>query len=125
AVLATIAGLVLTSNQTAADANNTGLFIELDAILAVVIGGTSLAGGRFSLGGSAIGALLITTLNRTVTFLNVPSAATPAFKAAVIIIVCLLQSERVRNLFKTLKRSRRVVEAAPARVEEVKEVVAA
>ena len=34
---------------TAADANNTGLFIELDAILAVVIGGTSLAGGRYSL----------------------------------------------------------------------------
>ncbi|BDZ46186.1 ABC transporter permease [Naasia aerilata] len=48
AVCAAIAGLVLTSNQTAADANNTGLFIELDAILAVVIGGTSLAGGRYS-----------------------------------------------------------------------------
>ena len=44
-----IAGLMLTSNSTSADPNSIGLFIELDAILAVVIGGTSLAGGRFSL----------------------------------------------------------------------------
>ncbi|MFK5255937.1 ABC transporter permease [Propionibacterium freudenreichii] len=124
-LLAGMAGVFATANVMTVEVSKTGMDMEMDAILAVVIGGISLAGGRFSLGGSAIGALLITTLNRTVTFLNVPSAATPAFKAAVIIIVCLLQSERVRNLFKTLKRSRRVVEAAPARVEEVKEVVAA
>ena len=54
-----IAGLMISSNVSAADANNMGLWIELDAILAVVIGGTSLAGGRYSLTGTVIGALII------------------------------------------------------------------
>ena len=71
--------------------------MELDAILAVVIGGTSLAGGKFSILGSTIGALLIATLNKTVLFLGIPAAATPAFKALVIIVLVLLQSERVRS----------------------------
>ena len=49
AVCACIAGLMISSNVTAADANNAGLWIELDAILAVVIGGTLLTGGRYSI----------------------------------------------------------------------------
>ena len=92
AVLAGIAGLILTSNQTAADANNTGLFIELDAILAVVIGGTSLAGGRYSLAGTLVGALVIQTLVTTVYTVGIPPIATMVFKAAVVTAVCLLQS---------------------------------
>jgi ribose/xylose/arabinose/galactoside ABC-type transport system permease subunit len=92
ALCAGIAGLVLTSNQTAADANNTGLFIELDAILAVVIGGTSLVGGRYSLLGTLIGALVIQTLVTTVYTVGIPPIATMVFKAAVITVVCLLQS---------------------------------
>ena len=58
-----LAGLMLTSNSTSADPNSIGLFIELDAILAVVIGGTSLAGGRFSLAGTLIGAFIIETMD--------------------------------------------------------------
>jgi simple sugar transport system permease protein len=92
AVLAAVAGLVLTSNQTAADANNTGLFIELDAILAVVIGGTSLNGGRYSLAGTLVGALVIQTLVTTVYTVGIPPIATMVFKAAVVTAVCLLQS---------------------------------
>ena len=92
AVLAAIAGLILTSNQTAADANNTGLFIELDAILAVVIGGTSLNGGRYSLAGTLVGALIIQTLVTTVYTVGIPPIATMVFKAAVVTAVCLLQS---------------------------------
>ena len=92
AVCAAIAGLILTSNQTAADANNTGLFIELDAILAVVIGGTSLAGGRYSLLGTLVGALVIQTLVTTVYTVGIPPIATMVFKAAVVAAVCLLQS---------------------------------
>ena len=57
---------MIASNTSAADANNAGLLIELDAILAVVIGGTSLAGGRFSLTGTMIGALIIQTLATTI-----------------------------------------------------------
>ncbi len=78
--------------------SGTGNLMELDAILAVVIGGTSLAGGKFSILGSTIGALLIATLNKTVLFLGIPAAATPAFKALVIIVLVLLQSERIRSL---------------------------
>jgi ribose/xylose/arabinose/galactoside ABC-type transport system permease subunit len=92
ALCAAIAGLILTSNQTAADANNTGLFIELDAILAVVIGGTSLVGGRYSLLGTLVGSLVIQTLVTTVYTVGIPPIATMVFKAAVITIVCLLQS---------------------------------
>ena len=61
-LFAGVAGLMISSNVMAADANNAGLFIELDAILAVVIGGTSLAGGKFSLSGTLVGVLIITTL---------------------------------------------------------------
>ena len=83
------------------DVSGTGYQMELDAILAVVIGGTSLAGGKFSILGSTIGALLIATLNKTVLFLGIPAAATPAFKALVIIVLCLLQSERIRRCLRT------------------------
>ena len=44
-----MAGLIICSNIKSADANSTGKLIEMDAILLVVIGGTSLAGGRFSI----------------------------------------------------------------------------
>ncbi|MFT2817168.1 ABC transporter permease [Leifsonia sp. A12D58] len=99
ALCAAIAGLILTSNQTAADANNTGLFIELDAILAVVIGGTSLAGGRYSLVGTLVGALVIQTLVTTVYTVGIPPIATMVFKAAVVTIVCLLQSPTTNAAF--------------------------
>ena len=99
ALCAAIAGLILTSNQTAADANNTGLFIELDAILAVVIGGTSLAGGRYSLLGTLVGALVIQTLVTTVYTVGIPPIATMVFKAAVVTVVCLLQSPTTNAAF--------------------------
>lgn len=106
-LLAGMAGVFTTANVMTVEVAKTGMNMELDAILAVVIGGTSLAGGKFSLGGSVIGAFLIVTLDKTITFLSIPSAATPAFKAAVIVVVCLLQSPRVRELF--TRRRMRVV----------------
>lgn len=106
AVCAAIAGLILTSNQTSADANNTGLFIELDAILAVVIGGTSLAGGRFSLFGTLIGALVIQTLVTTVYTVGIPPIATMVFKAAVVTAVCLLQSPRSAEMIAAARARR-------------------
>ena len=57
-----MAGLLISSNVKSADANNAGQLLELDAILAVTLGGTALTGGRFSLAGSVIGALIIQTL---------------------------------------------------------------
>ncbi|WP_285136845.1 ABC transporter permease [Microbacterium sp. lyk4-40-TSB-66] len=96
-ILAAGGGLFTVSEVMTVDVSGTGYQMELDAILAVVIGGTSLAGGKFSILGSTIGALLIATLNKTVLFLGVSAAATPAFKAIVIVLLVLLQSERVRT----------------------------
>jgi simple sugar transport system permease protein len=97
AVCAAIAGLMISSNVTAADANSAGLWIEMDAILAVVIGGTSLAGGRYSLTGTLIGAFVIQTLTTTVYTIGIPPQTTLVFKAIVVIAVCLLQSPRVQQ----------------------------
>jgi galactofuranose transport system permease protein len=94
-----LAGLVIAANTNSVNANSLGLWIELDAILAVVIGGTSLAGGRFSLVGTLVGALFITTLARTITNVGIPSEANYLFKAIVVVVVCLLQSPRARGVF--------------------------
>jgi galactofuranose transport system permease protein len=91
-----IAGLMISSNVSSADGNNAGLWYELDAILAVVIGGTSLAGGRFSIAGTVVGALLIQTLTTTIYTTGIPPETTLLFKALVVTIVCLVQSPAFR-----------------------------
>ncbi|HMS54908.1 MAG TPA: ABC transporter permease [Fimbriimonadaceae bacterium] len=88
---AAVAGLIITADIQAADANNAGLYLELDAILAVSVGGTALAGGRFSLAGSIIGALLMQALTTTILTRGVSPEATLVVKAAIIIAVCLMQ----------------------------------
>lgn len=98
-LLAGIAGIFAVGSVMTVDVSRTGYQMELDAILAVVIGGTSLAGGKFYIGGAVIGSILIATLDKTIVFLGIPASATPAFKAVVIVALCLLQSQRVRSLF--------------------------
>lgn len=93
-----IAGLIVTADIKAADVNNAGLYLELDAILAVVIGGTALTGGRISLVGSLIGAILIQTLTTTILTRGIPPTFTLVVKSAVIIAVCLLQAPKFRKL---------------------------
>lgn len=92
-----IAGLLVSSNVSSADGNNAGLWYELDAILAVVIGGTSLNGGRFYLMGTIIGALIIQTLTTTIYMIGIPPEITLVVKACVVLIVCLIQSESFRK----------------------------
>ena len=79
-----------------ADGNNAGRLFELDAILAVVLGGTSLNGGKFYLFGSIVGALIIQTLTTTIYAFGVPSDVAPVVKAFVVWAVCLMQSPRFR-----------------------------
>ncbi|MDQ5978571.1 MAG: galactofuranose transport system permease protein [Verrucomicrobiota bacterium] len=90
-----LAGILTASNIRAADAYRAGENMELDAIFAVVVGGTALTGGRFLILGTAIGALLIQTLTTTMYNLGVPPAVAPVPKALLIIGVSLLQSERI------------------------------
>lgn len=91
-VLAALSGVIECSYIKAADANNAGNLLELDAILAVVIGGTALTGGRFSLLGAILGAVFMQTLTKTLYMQNISAEVAPAPKAAAVIVVCLLQS---------------------------------
>lgn len=90
--LAGVAGIVASSRIYSADANNIGLNIEMDAILAVALGGNYLGGGKFSLMGSVIGAFTIQTLTTTLYAMNVPGDQLPVYKAIVVIIIVILQS---------------------------------
>ncbi|WP_206422629.1 ABC transporter permease [Nocardioides pantholopis] len=109
-----IAGLVIAANTNSVNANSLGLWIELDAILAVVIGGTSLAGGRFSLTGTLIGALFIATLSRTIPNIGIPSEANYLFKAVVVIAVCLVQSPKARAVLRVRRSGPPAPPAPPA-----------
>lgn len=91
-LVAGLAGLMIASNIKSADANNAGLLLELDAILAVTLGGGQLGGGRFSLAGSLVGALIIQTLTSTIYALGVPPQVTMVVKAVVVFAVCISQS---------------------------------
>jgi simple sugar transport system permease protein len=102
-ILAGIAGIILCSNIKSADANNVGLWLELDAILATVIGGTSMSGGRFYLAGTVVGALFIQTLTTTIYSLGVPPEITLVVKAIVVIVVCIIQSPEFRKILKVKK----------------------
>src|SRR5207237_8484940 len=97
-----VAGLIVSSTVRSADGNNAGLLMELDAILAVTLGGTLLTGGRFSLAGSVIGALIIQTLTSTIYSIGVPPEVNMVVKAAVVFVVMLLQSAEFRALLRGL-----------------------
>ena len=87
-----LSGLIASSRIYSADANNIGLNMELDAILAVAIGGNSLGGGKFSLAGSVIGAFTIQALTTTLYAMHVSSDQVPVYKAIVVVIIVALQS---------------------------------
>jgi simple sugar transport system permease protein len=93
-----LAGLVLGSYIHAVDANNIGLNYELDAIFAVVIGGTQMTGGRFSLLASVIGALIIWTFTITMYTIGVPANALLAGRAVLVLMVILLYSDYTRRI---------------------------
>lgn len=89
---AAISGIIAAADIRGADANNVGLWLELDAILAVVIGGTSLMGGRFSIPMSVIGALIIQAMNTGILVSGFPPEFNLLVKAALIIVILVVQS---------------------------------
>jgi len=98
-----IAGLIATADIREADPSSAGLYLELDAILAVSIGGTALTGGRFSLAGSLVGAIVMQALRTTFLTQAVPTSVYLMTEAGVVVAVCLLQSDvfraKLRGLF--------------------------
>src|SRR5450432_3442015 len=103
---AAVAGVIAAADILGADANNAGLWLELDAILAVVIGGTSLFGGRFSLILAVLGALIIQAMNTGILLSGYRPELNLVVKAVVVIAVLLLQSPRVAGLGSWLSGNR-------------------
>jgi ribose/xylose/arabinose/galactoside ABC-type transport system permease subunit len=103
---AALAGIIAAADIMGADANNAGLWLELDAILAVVIGGTSLFGGRFSLVLAVCGALIIQAMNTGILLSGYPPEFNLVVKAAVVLVVLLLQSPRVSGLGVAVRKAR-------------------
>ncbi len=97
-VCAAVAGFIAVTKAGRHDSVNLLKFIEMDAILAVAIGGNALGGGKFSIAGSIIGAYTIEVLNRTLLRLEVNTETIKAFKAAFIIILMVIASPVVRDL---------------------------
>lgn len=91
---AALAGIIVTADIRGADANNAGLWLELDAILAVVIGGNSLLGGRFSIAASVLGALVIQTISIGIRLAGFPSEYNLLIKALLVVVILVLQSPR-------------------------------
>ncbi|QOZ76182.1 ABC transporter permease [Bradyrhizobium sp. CCBAU 53351] len=106
-VCAALAGVIAAADIMGADANNAGLWLELDAILAVVIGGTSLFGGRFSLVLAVLGALIIQTMNTGILLSGYPPEFNLLVKAVVVLAVLLLQSPKLSGFAGIAARLRR------------------
>ena len=104
-VCAGAAGLIVTADIRQADVASCGLYLELDAILAVVIGGTSFSGGRPRLLGSLFGVIIMQTLTNVLVMHNVPSEHTLIVKAVVAMAVCLLQTPAAAGLLGRLRRA--------------------
>jgi simple sugar transport system permease protein len=98
-----IAGLIDTSNIRTSDATQLGLNLELDAILAVVIGGTLLgSGGRFSLLASIIGALVMQAVTTSMYAIGVSANSLMAVKGVVVILLILLYSRQAQEFIRKI-----------------------
>ena len=102
---AAIAGIIVAADIQGADANNAGLWLELDAILAVVIGGNSLLGGRFSIIASLLGAMIIQSVNSLILLSGLPPEFNLIIKALLILAILVIQSPRVGHLLYILRAS--------------------
>ena len=79
--------------------------LELDAILAVVIGGNSLLGGRFSIAASVLGALIIQTVDTGILLAGFPSEYNLVIKAGLVLVILVLQSPNLAHHWYALRRA--------------------
>jgi len=107
---AAIAGLIVAADIKGADANNAGLWLELDAILAVVVGGNSLLGGRFSILGSLLGAMIIQAVNTGILTSGFPPEYNLIIKAVIIVVILIIQSPRIGDIAALIRSNRQTGE---------------
>jgi ABC-type xylose transport system permease subunit len=93
-----VIGIALTARVSGAVAGSAGLFLELDAIAAAIIGGTALTGGRGRIFGAILGALLMGSLNNGMSLMNVPTFYQETARGIVLLLaVAIDQYGRRRN----------------------------
>lgn len=109
-----IAGIVGASRISSADSNNIGLNYELDAILAVALGGNSLGGGKFNLAGSIIGAYTIQAITTTLYALGVSSDVAPVYKAIIVLIIVTIQAPPFKAYMKRMSAKRALAKGGAA-----------
>jgi simple sugar transport system permease protein len=98
-----MAGILVTSEVKSSDPNTMGNFIELDAILAFAIAGNSMAGGKFSLTSSMVGALIIQTIRTTIYSRGVAPEIMLVVNAVIVIVLCSLQSEMIKGMIRKIQ----------------------
>ena len=96
-VCVAVAALIKVSRISSINYSVIAKDIEMDAILAVALGGNALSGGKFNMAGSILGAYVIQFLTTTLFRFQVPSSALPAYKAVVVIILVVVSAPTVRN----------------------------
>ena len=102
-----VAALIKTSRLSTINYSVIAKDIEMDAILAVALGGNALSGGKFNMWASILGAYVIQALTTTLFKFNVQSDALPAYKAVVVIILVVLSAPTVRNkIYEVTKKFR-------------------
>ena len=110
-----VAGFVKVSRVSTINYSNFAIDIEMDAILAVALGGNALSGGKFSMPASILGAYTIQFLTTTLYKYKVPSTALPAYKAVVVVILVVVSAPtfqaKATRLWKNLKNKKRAKEA--------------
>ncbi len=94
AALATVAGIIATARLSAGDPSTVGILVELDAIAAVVIGGTPLSGGKVSIAGTVVGALVVQVITATFIMNDLPYTYAQILKAAIILLAVYIQRGR-------------------------------
>ena len=102
-----VAALIKTSRLSTINYSVIAKDIEMDAILAVALGGNALSGGKFNMWASILGAYVIQALTTTLYKFNVKSDALPAYKAVVVIILVVASApvvrEKAQDIMKKIK----------------------
>ncbi|MGN1090163.1 MAG: ABC transporter permease, partial [Huintestinicola sp.] len=99
-----VAGFIKVSRFSTINYSVVAKDIEMDAILAVALGGNALSGGKFNMAASILGAYVIQFLTTTLFKFNVPASALPAYKAVVVIVLVVLSAPIVRDKLAEIKK---------------------
>lgn len=106
-----VAGFIKVSRFSTINYSVVAKDIEMDAILAVALGGNALSGGKFNMAASILGAYVIQFLTTTLYAFNVDSSALPAYKAVVVIILVVLSAPTFQEKLTKLKRKPKLAAA--------------